>query len=1283
MLSAIAAVSPGEGSTRARKSRALVKAGRARTVKSCPDTARPMMSAYANSARIVLRILGRGLGLCVLVLGPIAITAPAARGSEIANVPLFLVPGVAPNVILAIDDSGSMDSEVLLPTNDGALWWNTNTDDFIGLDNNNAASLGAINYNRAGTANGTWKKFVYLFPNGTGNGQRVYSDSNNDHYAIPPFPQYAFVRSSAYNGMYYDPAIVYEPWPDGGGYSFSNVPPTAAPSDPVKGSATFNLTIERDDTSNNRRFRIYEGMVIPEGTEYYDGSWRTAANDFRRSGEATNWGIKYRPATYYVPVTDGSAYTVENAAGASVNGNCTASGTANPAHYTLFSDRPSSFDASGRAHALAPDGVCLRRVEIAPDTEEMQNFANWFTYVRKRHIATRAGIGQAFDGQAGLRTGALTINSRSLRGMYPLAEPVEANKFFKYVYERGGNSGGTPNREALRFIGQQFDSNSNVIQEACQQNFAMLFTDGFSNVWTGSGVGNADGTMGEPFEDNHSNTIADIAAYYYNLRLRGANFERGLVPTPPACSGVGPVIEDCNADPHMVTYGITLGAQGGNIFGVTHSTIQDAYDNPPDWRNPTTTRNPVQVDDLYHAAVNSKGEMLNARSAEELRLFLGAAIQDIVERAETSATSAATSAAVLQADTLLYSASFRSEDWSGNVVALEISEVDGSVGSVRWDAESVLAASSPAARNLLTHDGAAGVALDFDALSATQKAALNRDEDGVLDNRGADRVAWLRGDDSQAGLRSRSGSGSLRLVGDIVNGTPEFVQNRSAGFQLLRSEFSPGLYPAYVGSKSTRPDILIAPSNGGMVHGFDAADGEELFAYVPGELLEAVDAGAGEDQSAVSQLSADPYEHRYTVDGTPTVSDVLIGGAWKTVLVGTMGVGGRSVFALDISDPENVSSSSVLWEFSDPDLGYGVTEVQIVPLENNVFGAVFGNGYNSDNDRSFLYVVNMADGTLIKKIDTGAGSAAAPNGMGPALVSDWPDGDFLAEYVYAGDLLGNLWRFNLASPDPDDWDNNTLRLFSAVDPSGDPQPITVQPRVATNKQRPGELMVLFGTGSFFRVVDKDLSSPQIQTLYGLRDPGASVVAPVGTRSDLIQQTISFESTTTALGSQRVVREVQPNTTRNDAINDPKGWFLDLVSPNTSPTGERVIARATFPSSSVRDRVRFTTLQFNADPCSTGRQGFVFDLNLSDGGEADQSVFDINSDGFFNTGDLVSNRQISAISGGFGEELTIIRDQEGRSDFFFDGGGNRFGSGGGGEGLTEGDPVGRQSWQQLR
>lgn len=1143
-------------------------------------------------------------------------TPTADADVNIASVPLFLNASVDPNIVFTFDDSGSMQWEYM-PDGDSF----------------------------------TFTVFMFPRPNGAYGG----ADYINQ---VPSFRDDSlhnyFGRSANNNGVFYNPDLDYVPWPNDDGSPGPAADPAAAlynPGRPLLGS--LDLTTQQTQMALWFRGNAFnEGICDP------------------CNGDHTYW-----PVTYYNynggDVTDRASYTQVQIT------------TATPATATFTS----------------PGGVIRTR------DEEIQNFANWFQYYRSRALTAMAGIGRAFTrlpqnarvGYGSINQGASTIDGVStstlVNGVRPF-DDSEREDFYDRLYTQVIGNSGTPLRRAATDVGEYFERTDsrgpwndqpgalagNNAAGACRQSFHIMMSDGF---WNGPDptMGNSDDTAGPvisspggdtfqytptgPFRDDIANTLGDVGMQYWKRDLRTD------LPNEVPVNGADPAFWQ-----HLVTFGIGLGVTGDVDPDTAFAAIpgQTAVA----WGDPFNS-NPAKIDDLLHFGLNSRGGFFSASNPDEFADALGDVLQAIVERVEASATSAATSAAVLQADTLLYSASFRSEDWSGSVAALEIDEVDGTVGTTVWDAESVLAAANPSTRNLLTHNGSGGVDLDYNVLSAAQQSALDRDTNGTTDGRGADRVAWLRGDDSLAGLRSRSASGDLRLVGDIINGTPQFVTNRSAGFQLLRSDFSPGLYPAYVASKDSRPELLLVPSNGGMLHGFDASDGSELFAYVPGEMLEAVDGGT---HAPASELSAAPYEHRYAVDGTPTVSDVLIGGAWRTVMVGSMGIGGRSIFAIDISDPEAVDSGSVLWEFSDPDLGYGVTDVQIVPLENNVFGAVFGNGYNSDNDRAFLYVVNIANGNLIAKIDTGIGSSVSPNGLGPALVSDWPDGDFIANYVYAGDLLGNLWRFDLSGASTATWSTNTLSMFSAVDPSGDPQPITVQPRVATNPKQPGELMVLFGTGSFFRLEDKDAANPQVQTLYGIRDAGASVTASLGDRSNLLQQEILFEDTVLALGSPRIVRQTSDNTYASNAEN---GWYLDLVSPGGAAQGERVISRATFPSSSRRERVRFTTLQFDADPCSAGRQGFIFDLDLTDGGEFIQSVFDINSDGFFNTGDLVGDKQISAIGGGFGEELTIIRDQDGASDFFYDGGGNRIGGGGGGggEGLATGDPVGRQAWQQLR
>lgn len=1210
-----------------------------------------------------------------LMCGLMMITGTALAQVPIANIPLFVTAAVEPNIITAIDDSGSMDSEVLFPTNDGAAWWNTSTDNFVGLDNQNDPAPGIINYNRAGGANGTWKKYTYLFPNGTGGGNRVYRDANNDHYAIPPFDQYGFARSSAYNGLFYDPAITYVPWPDEGGFSFNDANPAAAPSDPVSGGNPLNLTTEVRSNAGNFQFRLHPDMVIPSGVTWFDGTWRTQAADQVFNNNSSR-GVEYYPATYFVLAETTKNYTVRDPiSGALVSGNC---GAPDPLHYLYYSQSPSSLSGTD---SLGFDGRCLTKVEIRNDgrefpsgrsyADEMQNFANWFSYYRKRHMATRAGLSKTLSPLTGLRLGGITINSRNLRGMYSLSEQSERDDFFDFIYRVDGNSGGTPNRQALDFIGSQFDNNSRVITDSCQQNFALLFTDGFTNVNTSSGVGNSDGGRGVPFEDSSSNTIADIADYYYHRNLRGSAFDRDLVPVPNACFATDPPPwADCRDDLHMVTYGITLGAQG-DVFGVTHHNVKDAHEAPPEWRAPTINRNPVQVDDLYHAAVNSRGEMLNAQNSQRLEEVLGEALLDIVSRTNATATAATTSAAILQEDTLLYNVEFRSTDWSGNVDAKSINEVTGQVQSTVWSAETKLAARSPSSRQIFTWDGSSGTAFTTSDLTGTQKDALAKDASGNTDGLSEERIRWFRGE-AVSGLRSRNSVVGRRLIGDIVNSRPTYVKPENRGYFLLPDDFSPGTYLNFLSDISDRNPMLAAGTNGGFMHVFDAINGEELFAYMPSELL----AGTGPGGAAPVVALTDPaYEHRFFVDGTPAIDDVLVNGVWRTVLVGTMGVGGRTVFAIDVTDPANIDSSDILWEFTDPDLGYGVTEPQITPLANGEFGVVFGNGVNSNSNSAHLFVVDMADGSLIKKIDTGEGDASSPNGLSSVQTTDWPDAGQVSLYVYGGDLQGNMWRFDISDPNVNKWGVDLL--FVATDSDGDRQPITSAPRLAPAPQVSGELMVLFGTGSYYRMGDDSLSDPQVQTLYGIRD---SLGNKAIERDDLLQQEIIWQTVDNALGEFRLLREVSRNTY---AEKKPEsGWYLDLIYDGNN-VGERVISRPTFPSGPVRERIRFTTMTPNDDPCTAGREGFVFDIDMFTGGGTEFSVFDIDGDELIGASDFVDGRVVSGIGGGQGEELTVIRTQDGRGDYFYTGEGQRVGSGDGADGLAAGIPVGRQSWQQLR
>ncbi|WPL12173.1 MULTISPECIES: pilus assembly protein [Thiorhodovibrio] len=1181
-----------------------------------------------------------------------------AMSNEPTQIPLFLsgMAPVKPNIVLSIDDSGSMDSELLVPTNDGALWWRTDDfDSFVGLDANDDAESGILNFNKVGGANGDWKKYIYLFPNGTGDGKRVYGDSSNDHYAIPPIGPLAFARSPDYNGMYYDPAINYEPWPSEGGHTFSDAPAASAPSDPVKGSSTFNLTVVHRDTDGNAKFRIQEDQVIPAGTVLNDdGAWRELSTD-EKWGEdneegTDSFGIEYYPATYYLkePTLAGGEYQIENKSGVVVTNTCD-----NPQaeHYTWYENRPSSLVSIGtdaaRVDSLAYDGGCLQRIEIqSADDEpfpsgrsyddEIQNFANWFTYYRKRHIATRAGIGLAFEELEGLRIGAFTINSRSLRGVWDYDTSADREDFFDYIYGRGGNSGGTPNRYALKYAGDQFNSNSNLITHECQQNFTLLFTDGFSNP-DNTSVGNQDENMGEPYEDSYSNTIADVAMKYYKNRLR-TGLTAGLSPVAPGCPTnttdyIGPL--DCNKNLHMVTFGITLGAQG-HLFGVTHESVEDAYDDPPVWQNPTEMRNPVQVDDLYHAAVNSKGQMLNARNAQELVTKLGEALQLIVKRTEGTASAVAVSTARLDAGTLAFAASFSSSSWAGKLEALSVSQ-DGLSETAVWSTEDEGKIPYADSRVIYTTVDGTVEEFDWDELNSSQISTL--ESYGYNENI----VDWLRGDQTNEEAQGGTLRDRPHPLGDIVNSNPFYDESTST---------------LYVGA------------NDGMLHAFDATKengGTEKFAYIPEAVLE-----------NLSGISSTNYSHQYSVDGSATVTTV----DGRRILIGTLGAGGRGIFALDVTDPDNFDASDVLWDHTASDtgfseLGYMVGQMSagsIIGQWNGSTVVVFGNGVASGQG-AWLFAVNAKTGALEAKLNLGSGS---DNGLGGAALLLDSDRNIYA--AYAGDQKGNLWKV--------DFTGSTLQttangdpLFSAEDSDGDAQPITAAPNVGRHPE--SGYIVAFGTGQY--IYSSDIGDESVQTIYGIWDSATlttsedSMVwtggeADPADREDLLAQSLRNED---------VIHGVTWRTVTENEMDwsSKRGWYVDLISPEYGEIGERVVYRPAVNSST--GVVRFTSVvpEVSVDACKPGGADRWFtDVDIASGGISSWTRFDVTGadgegpDGVFDNSDMKDGVRYTSQKMEMGGATASVGD--GNDELVI--------TGGAGQPITTG--IGgppRQSWRQLR
>jgi type IV pilus assembly protein PilY1 len=406
--------------------------------------------------------------------------------------------------------------------------------------------------------------------------------------------------------------------------------------------------------------------------------------------------------------------------------------------------------------------------------------------------------------------------------------------------------------------------------------------------------------------------------------------------------------------------------------------------------------------------------------------------------------------------------------------------------------------------------------------------------------------------------------------------------------------------------------MMYVGANDGMLHAFDAATGVEHFAYVPSTLI-----------AELNQLSDPGSKHRYFVDGQTAVGDAFInrGGIdqWSSVLVGTTGAGGKTVFALDVTRPHSFTSSDVLWEFTDPDLGDTIGQPVVARMADGTWVAVFGNGYNSVNQRAMLFIVRLADGVLLKKIDTGVGTFATPNGLAtPSLLAD---ATRTIRTVYAGDLAGNLWKFDVSDASPANWgvaftSGVPVPLFTATDSTGVPQAITAPVEIGRHPN--GGSMIYFGTGKFFEAGDNIVGSPpQVHSFYGIWDkatPTAITYPAADRQAVLTRQTILYEGQ--PANSNFNVRVTSQNPV--DWIS-ARGWYIDLESPLLGGQGERVVSLPILRNG----RVIFPTLIPSANPCEFGGSSWLMEIEAVTGSRLEQPPLDITEDGDIDDDDRVT------------------------------------------------------------
>lgn len=437
------------------------------------------------------------------------------------------------------------------------------------------------------------------------------------------------------------------------------------------------------------------------------------------------------------------------------------------------------------------------------------------------------------------------------------------------------------------------------------------------------------------------------------------------------------------------------------------------------------------------------------------------AFAQISNEVQSTTASLATNSTRLETDTAVFQSRLDSRFWSGDLLARRV----GSNGAVEenpaWNAAQNLDNwANVATRKIftITPDTTAGTDGEFIAnngvnfiwgsLASSQQALLTLPTDAG-NVTGANRLAYLRGDRSlEITTEDRTKPFRQRgsRLGDIVNSDPQFIHNQDFGYSRLSWGTNGSVGSAYTAFRASsayqnRTPMVIVGANDGMLHGFDARvgtgsnnGGNELFAYVPNSVF-----------SSLINLTDPAYSHRYYVDGTPRVSDVWIGNSWKTMVVGTTGAGGKSVFALDVTNPSNMSSNSVMWEFSHPSMGYTMGQPALVALPNEKFGVIVSSGYHdSPPANGKVWILDAEDGSIIREI-----TLPTTGNLGSPLASD-TDYNQVADRVYVADTLGNLWRIDLTGSNPSNWSIPSSLgsdpLFIAKNASNQRQAITAPSR---------------------------------------------------------------------------------------------------------------------------------------------------------------------------------------------------------------------------------------------
>ena len=717
--------------------------------------------------------------------------------------------------------------------------------------------------------------------------------------------------------------------------------------------------------------------------------------------------------------------------------------------------------------------------------------------------------------------------------------------------------------------------------------------------------------------DGVGNTLADVAMYYWMTDLRQTN--DGF----PTLDNLVPTTTDDPANwQHLTTYGVAFGIQGAGSFVDTNG--DGLPDNlPSSWPYSSGGSSAWKFDDLWHAAVNGRGKFFSANNFDSLRRAISGVFSDIGVR-QTSGASAGVGAAdfsALGASDLIFTTSYKSGAWFGDVVAKQIDLYSGTIkndnvwkdvptdhdGAVRRIGNQFSGTNWQ--NRIIITKGSSG-AVSIENAPSSQLNTLKRSGDTYTSTQF---INYLRGDRSN----EKSQSGGIfrarnQLLGDIVNANPVFV---GPVIRNLRESNNPG-FSAFADLKASRAGVVYVGGNDGMLHAINAPPaptnatdivaegGKELWAYVPSQFFREDspsntglrNLGLPADGTAPNQ-----FQHRYYVDGRLFAANVDFNNSsaatrnWRTILVGGLGKGGNGYFALDVTEPTaadaSAAASKFLWEFNpsasaNVSMGYSYGSPIAFRIRSSDgktrWVVAVASGYNNSKGKGHVWLLNPETGDELYRFDVTGGSGSDPINLGHinAFMPDAESG--IADSIYASDMQGNIWRMDLnnltlrnslSDPIPNDNLNKPLASF------GSNNPFTSPPVITRSLLDPlGARWVVAGSGRLLAASDKSVTGPY--SLFAFKDGTVNAPSTIGS---------------TPIGTTNLT---QITPTDNPTTEPSIGWQMTLPNKENVTTGPIIASDPTTNDGTV---VIVQGLYDNGstDPCRDSLSGNLYlrDLNF--------------------------------------------------------------------------------------